>query len=102
MENNSTKPVISVNENLEKLHVKINGLEEIRELILKEINGAGSDMRKKMFFTEMLKNLLEVDKTILSYLKESSAIQLKGSDSKNKEISNELLKAIVNQTSVLK
>lgn len=88
---------ISVDKNLVKLHSKIDDLEAVRSLIMTEIDGAGGDMRKKMFFTEMLKNLLDVDKTILSYLKESSTIQQKGSDNKSREISNELLAAIVNQ-----
>jgi len=86
---------LSVENNLRKLHDKIDQLEEVRDLIMGEIDSTGQDMRKKMFFTEMLKNLLDVDKTILSFLKESSSIQQKGADNQSRDLGNALLRTLV-------
>jgi len=82
--------------NLAKVHAKIDDLEAVRKMILDEIGGMGNDFRKKMVFTEMLKNLLDVDKTILQYLKESTAILSKEAGNKGgADVGNALIAALI-------
>jgi len=67
----------TIDSNLDTIDAKIKELGDLRQLIKKQIDSMEGNYRMKMAFTELLKNLLDVDKTILAYIKESNAVLYK-------------------------
>jgi len=67
----------TIDSNLDTIDAKIKELGELRQLIKDQIDSMEGNYRMKMAFTELLKNLLDVDKTILAYIKESNAVLYK-------------------------
>ena len=67
----------TVNRNLKLIDDKLTQLEKLRGIVNEQVSNAGNDYMKRMAFAELLKSLLEIDKTILAYIKESNTITMK-------------------------
>lgn len=67
----------TINKNLVKIEEKLAQLDILRDMIYEQISNAQGDWRKKQAFAELLKGLLEIDKTQLAFLKEANAVVIK-------------------------